>query len=133
MNIVYGILSKVLNMSLTASLAIVAVLALRFLLRKAPKQFSYLLWGVVLFRLLCPVSINSGISLLGLAGVTANGSGEMEYAFFQEAVLTGRPAGDSPYLEDAPFTPSSAQEKPHTEAGEGRCAKQQLVRSCAYG
>lgn len=119
MNIVYGILSKVLNMSLTASLAIVAVLALRFLLRKAPKQFSYLLWGVVLFRLLCPVSINSGISLLGLAGVTANGSGEMEYAFFQEAVLTGRPAGDSPYLEDAPFTPSSAQEKPHTEAGEG--------------
>ena len=40
MNIVYGILSKVLNMSLTASIAIVAVLALRFLLRKAPKQLD---------------------------------------------------------------------------------------------
>lgn len=44
----------VCNMSLTASVVILAVLAVRLLLRRAPKVFSYALWAVVLFRLLCP-------------------------------------------------------------------------------
>ena len=47
----------VLNMSLTASAVILVVLLARFLLRRAPKVFSYALWAVVLFRLLCPVSL----------------------------------------------------------------------------
>ena len=41
----------VCNMSLTASVVILAVLAVRRLLRRAPKVFSYALWAVVLFRL----------------------------------------------------------------------------------
>ena len=49
----------VCNMSLTASVVILAVLAVRLLLRRAPKVFSYALWAVVLFRLLCPVSVTS--------------------------------------------------------------------------
>ena len=56
----------VLNMSLTASIVIVFVLLARLLLNKAPKVFSYALWAVVLFRLLCPVSISSDFSLLGM-------------------------------------------------------------------
>ena len=60
------IFAKVLNMSLTASLVIVLVIAARFILRKSPKVFSYALWAVVLFRLLCPVSLPSPVSLLGL-------------------------------------------------------------------
>ena len=60
------IFAKVLNMSLTASLVIVLVIAARFVLRKSPKVFSYALWAVVLFRLLCPVSLPSPVSLLGL-------------------------------------------------------------------
>ena len=60
------IFAKVLNMSLTASLVIVLVIAARFVLRKSPKVFSYALWAVVLFRLLCPVSLPSSVSLLGL-------------------------------------------------------------------
>ena len=60
------IFAKVLNMSLTASLVIVLVIAARFVLRKSPKVFSYTLWAVVLFRLLCPVSLPSPVSLLGL-------------------------------------------------------------------
>lgn len=60
------IFAKVLNMSLTASLVIVLVMAARFVLRKSPKVFSYALWAVVLFRLLCPVSLPSPVSLLGL-------------------------------------------------------------------
>ena len=58
----------VCNMSLTASVVILAVLAVRLLLRRAPKVFAYALWAVVLFRLLCPVSVTSAVSLLGALG-----------------------------------------------------------------
>ena len=61
----------VCNMSLTASVVILAVLAVRRLLRRAPKVFSYALWAVVLFRLLCPVSVTSAVSLLGALGAPA--------------------------------------------------------------
>lgn len=62
----YTFFPKILNMSLTASVAIVFVMLLRLLLKKAPKVISYALWGVVLFRLLCPVSLESGLSLFGI-------------------------------------------------------------------
>lgn len=62
----YTLLPKILNMSLTASIVIVIVLLVRLLLRKSPKVFSYALWAVVLFRLLCPVSFSTEFSLLGL-------------------------------------------------------------------
>lgn len=55
---------QVLNMSFTASFVIVAVLLTRLLLKKTPKIFSYALWSVVLFRLLCPISFESMLSLL---------------------------------------------------------------------
>lgn len=55
---------KICNMSLTATYCIAAVILLRLLLKKQPKIFSYLLWTVVLFRLLCPVSISGSYSLL---------------------------------------------------------------------
>lgn len=61
-----AMLKTVLNMSLTASIVILFVLAARLLLSKAPKLFSYALWSVVLFRLLCPVSLTAELSLLGL-------------------------------------------------------------------
>ena len=62
----YELLPIVFNMSVTASVAILFVLLARLLLKRAPKIFSYALWAVVLFRLLCPVSITTGFSLLGL-------------------------------------------------------------------
>lgn len=55
---------KLLNMSLTASYCILVIIALRLLLRRQPKLLSYLLWSVVLFRLLCPVSISGSYSLM---------------------------------------------------------------------
>lgn len=55
---------KILNMSYTASIVIVFVLIARLVLKKAPKVFSYSLWSVVLFRLLCPFSFESALSLL---------------------------------------------------------------------
>lgn len=56
----------VLRMSATASVAIAAVLLARLLLRKAPKKYAYLLWTVVGFRLICPVSLHSTFSLFSL-------------------------------------------------------------------
>lgn len=47
---------QIVNMSFTGSLVILAVLLLRLPLKKAPKIYTYLLWALVLFRLLCPFS-----------------------------------------------------------------------------
>jgi beta-lactamase regulating signal transducer with metallopeptidase domain len=55
---------SVLNMSITASYVILIVIAIRLLLKKAPKVISYALWGVVAFRLLIPFSFKSVFSLI---------------------------------------------------------------------
>ena len=62
----YELLPIILNMTLTASIVIVLVLLARLVLRRAPRICSYALWLVVLFRLLCPVSLTADISLMGL-------------------------------------------------------------------
>jgi len=54
----------VLNMSLTASYVILFVIIVRLLLKKAPKFISYVLWGVVAFRLIIPFSFESVFSLM---------------------------------------------------------------------
>lgn len=54
----------ILNMSITACYVILAVILVRLILKRAPKSISCALWAVVLFRLLCPFSINSVLSLL---------------------------------------------------------------------
>ena len=58
------IFMKICGMSLTASYCIAVVILLRLLLCRQPKILSYLLWSVVLFRLLCPVSITGAYSLV---------------------------------------------------------------------
>lgn len=54
---------KLLNMSITASWLILAVLCIRLLFRKIPKWITCLLWGVVAIRLIFPLSIESAFSL----------------------------------------------------------------------
>ena len=58
--------SAVLNMSVTGSLVILPVLLVRLLLKRFPKIFSYALWSVVLFRLLCPLSFSAPVSFLNM-------------------------------------------------------------------
>lgn len=70
---------EVLNMSLTAGVIILAVLLARIPLKKVPRIYVYALWGIVLFRLLCPVSFESGISLLGVLQNEPAVAGRMEY------------------------------------------------------
>ena len=55
---------KVVNMSISAGWLVLAVLALRLILKKAPKWVNVLLWGIVAVRLICPFSIESALSLI---------------------------------------------------------------------
>ncbi len=56
-------LVAVLNMSLSATWTALLVMLARLLLRRAPKVFSYALWAVVWFRMVCPVSFEGIFSL----------------------------------------------------------------------
>lgn len=55
---------KIINMSISASWLILAVLILRLVLKKAPKWVNVLLWGIVAIRLICPFSFESALSLI---------------------------------------------------------------------
>ena len=55
---------KIVNMSISAGWLVLAVLALRLILKKATKWVNVLLWGIVAVRLLCPISIESALSLI---------------------------------------------------------------------
>lgn len=54
----------ILNMSIAASFCILAVILVRLLLVRAPKIFSYLLWAVVIIRLICPVLPETDFGLI---------------------------------------------------------------------
>ena len=55
---------KIINMSISASWLVLAVLILRFVLKKAPKWINVLLWGIVAIRLICPFSFESTLSII---------------------------------------------------------------------
>lgn len=55
---------EIVNMSICASWLVLAVLLLRFVLKKAPKWLTVALWAVVAVRLICPVSIQSEVSMV---------------------------------------------------------------------
>lgn len=59
-----GVFATVIQMSYVASLCIIVVLAVRLLMKRAPRRYSYIMWLVVLFRLLCPFALSGAVSLL---------------------------------------------------------------------
>ena len=75
----YTLFPAVLNMSITASVAVCAVLLARLALHRAPRSISYALWAVVLFRLLCPVSLPSPLSALNLLSAPVSAGGTVDY------------------------------------------------------
>lgn len=60
---------KILNMSISASWIAATVLLLRLCLKRAPKWWNVLLWGLVAVRLMLPFSVESALSLLPRAEV----------------------------------------------------------------
>ena len=59
-----AIFLKLLNMSITASWLVLAVLILRLMLKRAPKYINCILWAFVAVRLIFPFSIESVLSLI---------------------------------------------------------------------
>lgn len=54
---------KLVNLSISANILILAAMILRLLLKKAPKWFNCLLWAIVAVRLVVPFSLESNLSL----------------------------------------------------------------------
>ena len=108
---------RILNMSLTGTVVIAAVLLLRLVLRRAPKSISYGLWAVVLFRLLCPVSFSLPVSLLGMVNAPAAQQGTVQYipeefsVGPETEVLLPVPGTETFFPEDENWT-ASAQNGP---------------------
>lgn len=107
--------SAVLNMSITASIVIFVILFARIMLKRAPKIFSYALWAVVLFRLLCPVSLTSSLSLLGLFPAPTTETGRIEYVSLyvpnteQQAITGEAPTSDLSQAMDHGVEPSMVE------------------------
>lgn len=55
---------KIVNMSITASWLVLAIIAVRLIFKKTPKWTICLLWGLVALRLIFPFSIESALSLI---------------------------------------------------------------------
>lgn len=53
-----GILIAIFNMSIVGSAIIIFAFIARFFLRKFSKKYSYILWGIVCLRLICPFGLN---------------------------------------------------------------------------
>ena len=70
----------ILNIAITASWLVLAVVLLRFVLKKAPKWATCLLWAVVALRLILPFSLESTLSLIPDAEPIS-----------QESIITGTP------------------------------------------
>lgn len=87
---------KVLNMSRAAGMVILVVLLARFLLKRFPKYISYMLWSVVLFRLLSPVIPESRLSPIPSLAPAFS-----EYVSEQDAAV----------VEKEPSAPGTEEEK----------------------
>lgn len=61
-----GMFMEVMYRSMLTGRIVVVVLLLRVVLKRTPKLYSYLLWGVVLYRLLCPFIFVSSVSFVGM-------------------------------------------------------------------
>ena len=57
---------QLLNMSITAGYVIIAVFLIRLCIRRLPKIYSYILWSIVAFRLICPFSFSFAYSFFNL-------------------------------------------------------------------
>ncbi|MBQ8995582.1 MAG: peptidoglycan DD-metalloendopeptidase family protein [Oscillospiraceae bacterium] len=62
-----NLFQSVIQMSVSASYVIAVILMLRLFLHRFPKKYSYLLWSVAAFRLCCPFSVPSMLSIFNLS------------------------------------------------------------------
>lgn len=82
---------RLVNLSISASWLVLAVLVLRLVLKRAPKWVNVLLWGMVALRLLLPFSIETALSLIPSAETISPGVVQYDPA---PAITSGVPIID---------------------------------------
>lgn len=111
-----NLFSVVLNMSMTGSIVILLVMLARLILKRSPKIFSYALWAVVLFRLLCPVAFTAPVSALNaLEPKVQEASESTSVIYFIPAEVNQNPDFTFVPAENQSGTePVQAEESEHT-------------------
>ena len=71
---------KLLNLSISASWLVLAVLVLRLISKRSPKWVNVLLWGIVALRLVLPFSIESALSLIPSAETVSPAAAQFDPA-----------------------------------------------------
>lgn len=106
----FSLFWQVVRLSLTAGWMILVLLALRPLLKKAPRRFSCLLWGLVAIRLALPFSFESRVSMVPQAAAAPQkiaqtlNPGQMNWV--SPAALTANPLPAAEAAAPA-FSPTS--------------------------
>ena len=121
-----NLFSQVLNMSMTGSVVILLVMLARLILKRAPKIYSYALWSVVLFRLLCPVAFTAPVSVLNaLEPEVQEASESTSVVYFIHAEVTQDP--------DFTFIPAKNQsEMESVQAEESQHSPLDLMTVASY-
>ncbi len=104
---------RLLNMSLSAAVLVVAVVLLRAVFYKAPRWLHCLLWALVAVRLLCPITLESSLSLMpdteaALSVVTGQSSEPQKE---DAPPITDTPVVDTP-VGDTPITDTPVETPP---------------------
>ncbi|MBQ8585873.1 MAG: peptidase M56 BlaR1, partial [Butyricicoccus sp.] len=97
-----AVFSEILRMSLTAAAVILCILPVRLLLRRAPAVWRYALWAVVLFRLLCPVTVTADFAVL--ASDLHTGAAVHEW---RDEIPSARPVPTAPQPAEVPADPAA--------------------------
>jgi len=103
----YEVFTKLLNMSLTASILVLAIIVLRFVLRKAPKKYICILWALVALRLICPFSISSVFSAYNMLDKNTISSGQVEYFEYNGKTEKPQLTFEVPALVNDNYSPDS--------------------------
>lgn len=103
----YEVFTKLLNMSLTASILVLIIIVLRFALRKTPKKYICILWALVALRLICPFSISSVFSAYNMLDKNTISSGQVEYFEYNGKTEKPQLTYEVPALVNDNYSPDS--------------------------
>lgn len=96
------VFTKILNLSITATWIVLAVLLLRLIFKKAPKYIHCLFWCIVGLRLVIPFSFESAISLIPTlepvdTGVSVSAPSDIGSTVISGSEVSGAPMSDGTY------------------------------------
>ncbi len=103
----YEVFTKLLNMSLTASIPVLFIILLRFVLKKAPRKYICIMWAIVALRLICPISISSTFSAYNMLHQNTVSTGQVEYFEYNGKTEKPELTFEVPALVNSNYSPDS--------------------------